>query len=262
MKVGVNTYIVQEISGNGFSLDELKVDFVELGFDDVEVLTENGINWENLINISGLGIEFTIHAPTSDCKNVSIDLGYYSRMNIITMERVFKIASVLDAKIVIVHGGNIKESYHRAFVSTRKQIIEISDIAEDYGIKLLIENLPDNKIGVFPHELLPFIRENVGVCLDIGHAFLTAMRYGIPMDEFALLRADEVHIHDNNGNWDEHLPPGDGMIGRNYTRKIVMANSPRRVTLEIRRFSRPDRVFDAVEFAKSIMKVQAAEVSR
>lgn len=261
MRVGVNTYIVKEVSGNGFSLDELDVEVLELGFDDVEVLTEEGINWDTLKNLACLGAEFTLHAPTSEGRNVSVDLGHYSRMNIVTMERVFKIASVLDARIVVIHGGDIGESYHRAFANTRRQLMEISTIAEDYGIRLLVENLTDSRIGAFPHELLPFLEENVGACLDVGHAFLTAMKYGVPMDEFALLEAEEIHVHDNNGVMDEHLPPGKGMIGRNYIGWLIKAVKPDYAVLEIRRYSRPESVFEAIDFVKSLKKVRAKGVA-
>ncbi|NJE60886.1 sugar phosphate isomerase/epimerase family protein [Thermococcus sp. 21S7] len=262
MKVGVNTFIVREVSGNGFPLDELGVEVLELGFDDVEVLTENGINWDVLKNLAGLGVEFTLHAPTSDGGNVSVDLGHYSRMNVVTMERVFRVASALDASVVVIHGGDIRESYHRAFANTRRQLMEISAIAEDYGVELLMENLTDARVGAFPHELLPFIDENVGICLDVGHAFLTAMKYGVPMDEFALLKAEEAHVHDNNGERDEHLPPGEGMIGKNYIGRLVGAVRPDYVVLEIRCFSRPESVFESIEFAKSIGRVRIREVAR
>ncbi|AIU69307.1 AP endonuclease [Thermococcus eurythermalis] len=261
MKVGVNTCIVQEVSGRGFSLEELGVEVLELGFDDVEVLTEEGINWSILKDLAGLGTEFTLHAPTSDGRNVSVDLGRYSRMNIVTMERVLKIASALDANVVVVHGGDIRGSYHRAFANTRRQLMEISAIAEDYGVKFLIENLTDGRIGAFPHELLPFVEENVGICLDVGHAFLTAMKYGVPMDEFALLEAEEIHVHDNNGIMDEHLPPEEGMIGKNYIGRLIEAVEPEYAVLEIRRYSRPESVFEAIDFVKSLKKVEVKGVA-
>lgn len=60
MKLGVNSYIVKEISGKGFSLDELQVDFVELGFDDSGIIKNEEINWEALKNLKGIGVEFTL----------------------------------------------------------------------------------------------------------------------------------------------------------------------------------------------------------
>ena len=52
--------------------------------------------------------------------------------------------------------------------------------------------------------------DNVGICLDLGHAHMTV---GIP-EAVATLgpRIASVHVHDNNGLKDEHLWPGDGAI--------------------------------------------------
>ncbi|WP_087036264.1 sugar phosphate isomerase/epimerase family protein [Thermococcus litoralis] len=252
MRVGVNTYIVQEISGKGFPIDELKVEVLELNFDDTPVLTKKGINWEILKKLSGLDVEFTLHAPTADGKNINIDLGRYSRMNIITMKNVFKVANRLNAKIVVLHGGNIKESYHRAFINTRKQIMEIASMAEDYDVRLLIENLTDVSIGTFPHELLSLMGNNVSMCLDIGHAFLTAIKWGLPLDEFILLSpyVEELHVHDNHGNFDEHLLPGEGMIGWNYVEKFIKSTRPKYLILEIKQFSSMEAVINAIQRVK------------
>ncbi|MBE9593095.1 MAG: sugar phosphate isomerase/epimerase, partial [Proteobacteria bacterium] len=41
MKVGVNSWLVKEISGGPLSLSYLNVELVELGFDDVTLLDRN-----------------------------------------------------------------------------------------------------------------------------------------------------------------------------------------------------------------------------
>ncbi|MDV3103648.1 sugar phosphate isomerase/epimerase family protein [Thermococcus waiotapuensis] len=241
MGFGVNSFIVKEITGRGFSLEELGVDFVELSFDDVKVLTEEGINWETLGNLEGLGFDFTLHAPTSDGRNVSLNLGVYTRTNISVMENVFRIASALNAEDIIIHGGDIRGDYHRAFMNTLRQFREIEALARDYGVRLLVENLTGGRIGAFPHELIPFIGENSAVCLDVGHAFLTAMRYGLPLQEFDVLSrsAREFHVHDNNGERDEHLPPGEGMIGVRYILRMIENFRPENVVFEVRNYSNP-----------------------
>ena len=52
--------------------------------------------------------------------------------------------------------------------------------------------------------------DNIGVCLDLGHAHITV---GVA-EAIATLgkRIGEVHVHDNHGIKDEHLWPGDGTI--------------------------------------------------
>ena len=254
-KLGVNSYVVREISKNGISIDNLPIDVIELGFDDIPVLTEDGINWEMLHNLATLDVDFTIHAPCADGKNVSVDLGINTRRNIRIMENVFVIAQTLNAKYVVVHGGDIGESYHRAFINTRIQLMELATIAEEYGVELVIENMCDNRIGAFPHEMLPFIEQNVSVCIDIGHAFLTSLKYGINIREYSLLpRIVHLHLHDNYGVRDDHLPPGEGKIPLSLYHHLLLLK-PRNVIIEIRNYDTPESILRGISFIKGLRPV-------
>jgi sugar phosphate isomerase/epimerase len=73
---------------------------------------------------------------------------------------------------------------------------------------------------------------NVGVCLDLGHAHITAGTAAA----IATLgeRIASVHVHDNHGVKDEHLWPGDGTIDWPETVKALKAlASPPATVLEI-----------------------------
>ncbi|WP_456395993.1 sugar phosphate isomerase/epimerase family protein [Thermococcus sp.] len=255
MKVGVNSFIIREISGHGFSVDELPVDVIELGFDDMPVLTPSGINWEVLHELLSLNVDFTLHAPCSDGNNIKLDLGVNSRKNIRIMENVFRIAQILDAEYVVVHGGDIGNNYHRAFINTKRQLMEIATIAEEYEVKLVMENLTDNRIGAFPHELLPFLEKNVSVCLDIGHAFLTSLKYGLDIGEYFLLDdIEHVHLHDNGGARDEHRAMGEGCIDFNNILPKILFRKPKNIIWEIREYQKADNVL------RSILSVKSAKI--
>lgn len=51
---------------------------------------------------------------------------------------------------------------------------------------------------------------NVGTCLDTGHAHL-AREMGMVIQKLSG-HLKLVHINDNRGDWDAHLPPGEGTI--------------------------------------------------
>lgn len=254
MKLGVNSYIVKEISGMGFLLDELGVDFVELGFDDSGVIKDEEINWEALKNLEGLGVEFTLHAPTADGKNLPIDLGVYGKEPVRRMEKVIRIANHLGAEVIVVHGGDIKKSYTKAYVNTLRHLRELKPIAEDHGVKLVVENLFEGRIGALPYELLPLVNEGFELCFDIGHAFLTSMSSGLRIDEFNVLfpYTSHLHIHDNSGSRDEHRPLGEGMIGFYYARRVVELTKAERAVLEIRRYSGKGSVLSNVSFFRNM----------
>ena len=54
-------------------------------------------------------------------------------------------------------------------------------------------------------------RSNVGITLDVGHAVIAGHD---PLDFVRLLFDDlfHIHLHDNHGETDEHLPLGQGTI--------------------------------------------------
>ncbi|AEC51154.1 hypothetical protein PNA2_0236 [Pyrococcus sp. NA2] len=255
-EVGISSTIVSEITGNGIPIDILKVNLVEIGTDDVPILIDDRINWSEVENLQTLGVSFTIHAPTSDGANVKVDLGRYSRKNIRIMEALFKIAQALDVRNIVIHGGDIKGSYHEAFINTKRQVMELATIAEEYGVKLFIENLLDTRIGAFPHELLPFLESNVSICLDTGHAYLMSVKYNVPLEEYLLLPFEHVHLHDNNGKFDEHRPIGEGLIPPNFFLGVLMSK-PRTIILEIRRYSSIENVISSINLVKkSVVKLK------
>ena len=79
-----------------------------------------------------------------------------------------------------------------------------------------------------PDELLSLLEgTEIGVCFDVGHAHVSGT-----MDSFFAHSPGfvNVHIHDNRGERDEHLPIGDGSIDfqrvleglQGYTGKMVI----------------------------------------
>ena len=85
-------------------------------------------------------------------------------------------------------------------------------LAEKYsGLQIYIENSPD--IDPYPiHALMQRISApNVHVCLDIGHIHYS----GTPVEKwFDVLgsRTTYLHLSDNMGVYDDHLPLGEGTV--------------------------------------------------
>ena len=99
-------------------------------------------------------------------------------------------------------------------------IEHLKAFAHPLGVQVLIENL-QNEITT-PEHILEILRvghfDRVGVCLDIGHAHLSRPENNIGIDEaFELLkpRIAQIHLHDNQGQHDNHLWPGSGTIDWN-----------------------------------------------
>lgn len=180
------------------------------------------------------GARVSIHAPIVD-----IHLGSMNRdMRRFSMEQVCEAAELageLGASVVVVHPGmgvvtmpagewsaDSFEQYYRGrkaiLDEVRGNVIDsVQQIADRFPeVTLALENL------VYPHELYRFPEEmttlveqvdrpNVGLNLDIGHASTVGWA-PLPFYEAVKEHVVHVHMHDNHGARDEHLPLGEGSI--------------------------------------------------
>ena len=90
------------------------------------------------------------------------------------------------------------------------------------GVTLLVETPLPHLIGGHPDEFARVIGQldwSVGVCFDTGHVAL-----GHHWDRFIELAGDRlvhVHVNDNRGQFDDHLPPGEGTIDWRHIRETL-----------------------------------------
>ena len=97
--------------------------------------------------------------------------------------------------------------------------------AKPLGVRLLLENIPNELTA--PEKLVELIHtlhyDDIGVCLDLGHAHLGPGVEAAIETLKPLIRS--VHVHDNHGMKDEHLWPGEGTIDFQRTMEIVADRS-------------------------------------
>src|SRR3984885_11812498 len=201
------------------------------------------------------GIAATLHQPLflGDRAEVFADgNAQWSRhvdpnLNLIDADKSHRIAAMDEVKRALEFGEQIPISacvLHlgykddpwntRALENSLTAIEHLKAFAHPLGVRILIENL-QNEITT-PEHILEILRvghfDRVGVCLDIGHANLSRPENNIGIDEaFELLkpRIAQLHLHDNQGQKDDHLWPGNGSIDwANVARHIATlpANTP------------------------------------
>jgi len=123
---------------------------------------------------------------------------------------------------VNIHAGHIPEQYHERVIAKAEENMKASlnEIAAAYGgldTGLMVENdsfeTHLTKFGLYPEAIRDILDQHpgFGMTFDIGHAHHS----GIPPERFIELlghRIEVVHLHDNNGVYDEHLAPGRGSV--------------------------------------------------
>jgi sugar phosphate isomerase/epimerase len=101
------------------------------------------------------------------------------------------------------------------FERAHRTLDEIVPIAERIGCTLVIENVWDKSPGLLLDLIRSFDSEQVLLCFDVGHAYIAHVNGGPPPDYWireagALLK--NVHLHDTDGYYDRHWPPGMGQV--------------------------------------------------
>ncbi len=129
------------------------------------------------------------------------------------VKRALEAAEQLPLKYLVLHLGEREDTWNaRTLEHSLTAIEHLQAFARPLGVTLLIENM-QNEVTA-PQNILEILATghfaDVGVCLDLGHAHLGE---GIPAVVVSLKdRVRSTHIHDNEGDKDSHLWPGEGNI--------------------------------------------------
>jgi sugar phosphate isomerase/epimerase len=129
------------------------------------------------------------------------------------IRRALEAAEHIPFRNLVVHLGGREDGWSPRTIEYALTALEhLGAFAKPLGVRLLVENLTSEPTT--PEHLVTILQlghlDNVGICLDLGHAHITV---GISEAIGTLgARIASVHVHDNHGTKDEHLWPGDGTI--------------------------------------------------
>jgi sugar phosphate isomerase/epimerase len=129
------------------------------------------------------------------------------------VKRALEAAEDIPLHYLILHLGEREDRWSpRTLEHAMTGIEHLQAFARPLGMKILLENLQNEVTD--SANLMEIIRighfKDVGVCLDLGHAHLGGGIAAAIAELKPLIRS--THIHDNHGQKDEHLWPGEGTI--------------------------------------------------
>jgi sugar phosphate isomerase/epimerase len=129
------------------------------------------------------------------------------------IKRALEVAEQTPFQFLVQHVGVSGEtSTEQKMESAMTSLEHLRAFAKPLGVQIVVENIP-NDLST-PESLVELLHTarftDVGVCFDVGHAH---MGTGISQ-AFKALKGliRTTHVHDNNGERDEHLWPGQGTI--------------------------------------------------
>ncbi len=92
-----------------------------------------------------------------------------------------------------------------------KSFAELAELAEPHGIQIMVEHSPDQGISTDDIRTILEYDPRLGFHLDVGHAFVGGDRLEGLLKALSS-RLAHVHMSDNKGRGDDHLPLGAGRI--------------------------------------------------
>jgi sugar phosphate isomerase/epimerase len=106
---------------------------------------------------------------------------------------------------------------------THRSIEELAPFAEEHGVIMAVENLPANINATCTraHELVEVLEgTSASICFDMGHANTSG-----EVDSMLrhVSRFKNVHLHNNDGQWDQHNVIDDGTADLG---KVISALKP------------------------------------
>lgn len=128
------------------------------------------------------------------------------------VKRALEVAERIPFRLLVQHMGSGRQSADpRKLDAAFASLESLAIFAKHRGVTIAIENKADDLSC--PTSLHQFVQEThlpVKFCFDTGHAHIEG---GVEAG-FELMRdrVVTVHVHDNHGEKDEHLPPGEGSI--------------------------------------------------
>lgn len=161
-----------------------------------------------------------MHGPFIDLNPFSPDLDI-RRISYKKYVDVLKIATELEMDYIIYHSqlndGHLEPIMREFVIESNKELFNslLKDIPEYKGC-ILIENIFEKSPKILKDLMQAIDLPNVKINLDIGHANLT----NTELDHWIGQLKEHInymHIHTNNGEFDQHKAPSKGQVEKLYS---------------------------------------------
>lgn len=163
------------------------------------------------------GLHFSVHPAAWDI-NLTAEMGILRDAAYRHHLAALEFCAQLGASQMVVHPGF---AYSPAFDKetakkrARETICRLAEEAKKTGVKLAFENVGYHGASIYTQEeyihALDGVDPIVGYLIDVGHAHVNAWDISGTIDAVSH-RLYGLHLHDNHGNCDAHLPMGEGTI--------------------------------------------------
>lgn len=224
---------------------------------------ENGLRLTRTL-LRGYNGPLSLHLPFYDLNLASENYPALRDLTLATYKQFLGVAAELHCEHAVIHTHAYTcpiydPSQTRQRVKNLLPLLAAS--ARQAGVKLAVENIGRGPTQLFDsEEYVHLFREIEGIyaLLDIGHAFLNG--WDIPRVIWQLRdKIVALHLHDNRGQADEHLPIGMGSINwRLIKEALALLPAPPALILEYSEETRPNRLLADVHRMQTVYQSGSA----
>ena len=177
--------------------------------------------WRDELGFMVKGVHATAGEKDADLKNY-VSSNEYSRLaGLELIKNRVDLAYILDAEDIVLHLDlpwqrfETDKDYRDCFFrQALKSFDELEFYCKTRHIRICIENgsavPPSHSRYMFDTLFKRYDEKYMGLCFDTGHALMACKENCLEYAERYNNRLFVLHIHDNNGEKDEHLIPFEG----------------------------------------------------
>lgn len=199
------------------------------GFHEIEVCSSpRHLDYHNVDDVRRAGERMrelglhpvSFHAPFAERIDITSLNQQAREAAVLELIRACEAAALLGCAQVVLHPGPEREGrppeaeFLQRMHHAAESLNQVAARCCELGVQLLLENMLAHLLFGHVRDMMYLLGEistcNVGTCLDTGHAHL-AREMGLVIQKLSG-HLKLVHINDNRGDWDAHLPPGEGTI--------------------------------------------------
>lgn len=230
MMIGIGDYYLRKygLDEGARRMSEDGYEAVDLNFSDAQsefyTATEDNFfmlagRYLQALKKYGISV-FQIHGPWTFPPNDSTEEKRAELFG--KMTKALGIARFFGAKYMAVHplmpyGEHSPEKSDLTYEINKRFFTALASVAGKLGVTVCLENMP---FGEFPlsesEEILKLLLDvnspNLKLCFDTGHANMFDKPIGEAIRELGARYLKIVHVHDNLGDRDSHLPPYSGNV--------------------------------------------------
>lgn len=215
-KIGFSELILMD-----HDVEENVARLIEAGADSVEVMMDAS-GWDRYSDdymplaakLKAMDVPFTVHPAAWDI-NLTSETRVLREAAMLHYRQALDFAAELGASQMVVHPGHSSFNKETARKRALESVNQLAEVAKNYGVRLAFENVGGPSVSLFDQESFAHALDDVdpivGYLIDIGHANMN--HWNLPqIIEATSERLLGLHIHDNFGSGDDHLPVGQGGI--------------------------------------------------